>query len=321
MTESDVRQGEGKGMSRLHRAAVVSVAVAAALGVAGVGNVAFAQDDDDFEPVPMQPVVPQATFVVTEVQLDQWVFGGGRNAAWARDRLDTQLTLRIDEIDQACGVTEDQRQKLRLAGRGDIKRFFNKIEEKRRAFQSVAHDRAKIGAVFQELQPLQIAFNAGLFGENSLFAKTLVKTLDADQARRYETALRERRQFHYRSRVDLVVATLGNAVGLSTDQRRRFTQLYLDETRPPKSFGRNDYQAVLLQAANLPEEKLKPIFNDTQWRVLSRYFTQVRGLEQFLRTNGYVPDGEPAGAGAGHDARLPAGRGVQGALRKEFIAK
>jgi hypothetical protein len=308
-------------MIRVQRRTGLLLAATAVFGAAWGGRTAFAQGDDDFDP-PQPPAVPQQVFVVNDVQLDQWVFGGGRNAGWARDRLDTQLTLRIDEIDQACGVTEDQRKKLRLAGRGDIKRFFDKVEEKRRAFQAVAHDRAKIGGIFQEIQPLQVAFNAGLFGEGSLFAKTLVKTLDADQSRRYETALRERRQFHYRSRVDLVVATLGNAVGLSTDQRRRFTKLYLDETRPPKSFGRNDYQAVLLQAANLPEEKLKPIFNDTQWRVLSRYFAQVRGMEQFLRTNGYVPDGEPAGAGADTGAfKAQGGRGIQGALRKEFIAK
>ena len=50
---------------------------------------------------------------------------GGTDAA--RFRLETILAARVDKIARQCGLTEVQKKKLLLAGRGDIKRFFDRV--------------------------------------------------------------------------------------------------------------------------------------------------------------------------------------------------
>ena len=51
---------------------------------------------------------------------------------------------------------------------------------------------------------------AGLFGDDSFFAKTLRTTLDQEQASRYREMLREKAQFHYRAKVNLAVTNLAD---------------------------------------------------------------------------------------------------------------
>ncbi len=65
---------------------------------------------------------------------------------------------------------------------------------------------------------------------------------------------------------------LARSLGLTDDQRRRFETLLLEETRPPEQFGVDDYQVVMSQAARIPEARIRPIFDDLQWRILRKEF-------------------------------------------------
>ena len=42
---------------------------------------------------------------------------------------------------------------------------------------------------------------------------------------------------------------------------RRFVGLLVNDARPPRKSGQRDYWYLMLQAARLPEAKLKPIFD------------------------------------------------------------
>ena len=87
---------------------------------------------------------------------------------------------------------------------------------------------------------------------------------------------------------------LDNAVGLTADQRRRLSKLLVEETRPPKKFGPHDYHGRDAPGRpGSPRPSSSPIFNDAQWRLIGRQFDQARGMEPFLRKNGFLPD-EPA---------------------------
>lgn len=264
------------------------------------GTPALGQDDVEEEEV-LVNVAPQPVFILNEAQFNQWVFGSQMGTDRMRTLMDKQLEARISDIERNCPLTEAQRKKLWLVGHGDMKRFFDRVEEKRRKLEGMKHDPNKINEIFQEIQPLQVAFHAGLFGEASIFSKTIRRTLSADQNAQYERALSDKLGFRYKARVELMVSTLGNSLGLSAEQRRKFVKVVLAESRPPRNFGSSDYQVVLLQTAKIPEEKLKPIFDTDQWPVLKRYLEQAKMREQFLRNNGYLPAGEdpePAKPGA-----------------------
>jgi hypothetical protein len=46
----------------------------------------------------------------------------------------------------------------------------------------------------------------------------------------------------------------------------------------------------LILLGRLPEGKLKPLFNDTQWKVVNRQLEQFKGLEPRLKELGLVLD-------------------------------
>jgi hypothetical protein len=238
------------------------------------------------------PVVVMKEFAVPDDQFDQMVFQQDRNAAGARKRLDALLTLQVEDIDRACQVTGAQRQKLQLAGRGDIKRFFNRCDEVRQRFQLVRHDQHKVQEVWQEVGPLQRTLQSGLFHDGSLLHKSLRGTLTAEQLARYDAAARERRAFRHRATVELAVTVLEQGMPLLDAQRREVIALLTREMKPLRKSGQYEFYAVMYQLGRLPEGKLRALFGDARWKVMSRQLDQFRGLEPFLKQNGLWPDGD-----------------------------
>jgi hypothetical protein len=272
-----------------------SVALLAALAA---GPAALGQGFDDV--VDDEPevgnIVQMHMFVYTDENFDQWVFGNGKSADTVRTSFDSLLAMQIEELDRACRLSDAQKKKLRLAGAGDVKRLFDTYAEKKRKFQLVKADQTRINEVLQDIQPLQASLAAGAFGEGSIFAKTLGRTLDPAQSERYAGIAREKQLYRYRARVELAVSILDNYVGMTADQRHRLADVLVAETRSPRKFGRYDYQVVVYQASKLPDTKLRPIFDDDQWRKVRRQFDQVKGMESYLRTNGFLPGDEKDGA-------------------------
>jgi hypothetical protein len=228
-------------------------------------------------------------WIMNDEQFDQWVFGAPRNSRAGRNQLDSLLTLQVDDVARIGQLTELQKKKLVLAGRGDIKRFLEKVEEKRQKFEKVKTDQNKVGEIYQELLPLRSILQTGLFNQGSLYAKTLKTVLNDQEIDEYQKRIREKNQFRYRAKIELVVAQLDQSVGFRADQRRGFIELILSETEPPDRYGQYDYYVVLYQAAHVPAAKLEPLFEQRQWAVLQRCLNQGRGMEPFLRGQGLLP--------------------------------
>ena len=258
------------------------------LGIAATARMAYAQDDEAVEQVPQQ--VPQQQFMVAEENFDRWVFGGRGTAAVIRKRFDSQLLLQVEELERTCGLSESQKTKLQLAGRGDIKRLFDRVDELHKKFQLVKNDQNKFNEFWQDVQPFQLVFNQGAFGPGSLFSKILKNTLSSAQAASYQAADRNRRMFQYRSTVEAVIGMLDQVVSFRADQRQKLVDLIVDKKRLPRIFGQYNYYLVLYQAAQLPEAQLKEFLDEPQLKALNKVFNQVRGFEPFLKSNGYLPE-------------------------------
>jgi hypothetical protein len=144
--------------------------------------------------------------------------------------------------------------------------------------------------IWQAIQPLQIEINTGLFGDDSIYSKTIRRTLTGDQAARFESLVRERRLVRFRATVEWFVVHLDKGLGLTERQRQQFVEVLVTEAPPPGKFGQGDYWYLMLQTARMPESKIKPIFDAPQWRLLSRQFGQARGMEPWMKANGIVPE-------------------------------
>lgn len=241
----------------------------------------FEEEEEEGAPV-------QETFEIDEENFDQWIFSNMQNARMARQWLDSMVALKIESMDAICSLTEDQKAKIRLAGKGDIQRFSNHVEEVRKKFLAVRMDQNRINDIWQEIQPLQNELQSGIFGETSLIHKILMRTLNPEQQTRYAESERERRRFYYEAKIGLVVAMLEQGMPLQENQRHQFVTLLTEETEPPLKFGEYDHYVVLVNAARLPEEKLKPIFDHSQWQALQQQLDQAKAMEHHLRENGLI---------------------------------
>jgi len=105
----------------------------------------------------------------------------------ARTRLETILDQKISLIDRLCSLSEAQTRKLRLAGRGDAHRVFERARLLREKLPEAVADGVTIEFA-RETRDLHHLVRHGAFGEGSMFAKSLRKVLTPEQIAEYSRA-------------------------------------------------------------------------------------------------------------------------------------
>jgi hypothetical protein len=231
------------------------------------GRIAQVPDQENAKPVQDE----RSSVVPADEDFDRWVFEesiAGRDPMGpdeARRRLEYLLESAIIYIDQLCGLSQDQMTKLRLAGRGDINHFFSRVDERRRAFQAIRNDRAKVQELMEDLRPLQEAWVTDPLLEDSLFSKTLRSTLRAAQLAKVDQFFAEIKRTDHQDLIQAFVKEEGRNLGLNDDQRHRLNELLLKETRPSRRLGPYRHWGLLLQVSKIPESRIKLIFDEAQW--------------------------------------------------------
>jgi hypothetical protein len=129
---------------------------------------------------------------IADASFDEIIFDKVSNIADARARLIRRVRAKIESVDHICRLTDAQKQKLQLAGRGDIKRLMDRIEELRDRIESrdvedgnLHQLRDLASELSRDGSPLRRETESGPFGDGSLFAKTLRTVLTPDQAAEY----------------------------------------------------------------------------------------------------------------------------------------
>jgi hypothetical protein len=123
------------------------------------------------------------TEVVARENFDRWLFGEPWEGG-PRKHLEEIFLTRVRDATRERGLNAAQRDKLDLAGRGDIKRFLDQVEDRRRSFESRRRDSRTAFEVLLGLRPLSQVYRHGPFGDGSLFAKTLRRIEDERKAGR-----------------------------------------------------------------------------------------------------------------------------------------
>lgn len=221
-------------------------------------------------------------------QFSNWYFNQfGGSADRARQQFDSTLTLQIDAIDRAAHLSAEQKAKLRMIGHGEIKRVFDNFEQAKARFNELDNDTQKLAEVLQEFgSPQQ---QGGPFGETSVFFKSMRHTLNAEQWKQLDAVERERRAYRHRAQIELAVGMLDQTMPLRDEQRRAFLDLLARKTKPARSFqGVYDYYVLMYQIGQIPETEVKPIFSETQWKVLQQQIDQYRQILPNLRRSGYL---------------------------------
>jgi hypothetical protein len=153
---------------RLRLQVQVQVEAQAAMLRAGMVFPREEVDPDDWDGPPARPVVTLPIETFDRLVLDPT----GVNSTQLR--LQRGLDAELSQIRRNRRLTDDQVEKLRLAGRGDIQRLFHQYEQLRWEFRGVQGDLTRASVLLlRKAQPLRRAFQMGPFGEGSLLRKTL----------------------------------------------------------------------------------------------------------------------------------------------------
>jgi len=134
-----------------------------------------AGEDEEDDPHPALPVMHLnlGTAVVERDNFDRWLFGQELSERARQEYLKGILDAKINLAARAQELTDPQRAKLRLAGRGDIKRFFDEVQKRRDDFEIHRMNFNTGLRALQRLDALSTRYREGPFGDGSLFAKTL----------------------------------------------------------------------------------------------------------------------------------------------------
>ena len=266
----------------MRRRHILLLLVAMMLAILGMARTAQAQDEA--EPEKEQPAEAELQFQMTDEQFEQWIFGKDLERGTKASPISPRLGDQSGRSDVPAHAGSEEEAGGRRTRRHEA--ALRSLSRSEGAAPSRRGDFNQIGPILQELQAFQQAPHAYLFGDESMLAKTLKKTLTPEQIAAHEKDV-------YRSRVEWMVSLLDKALGLKAEQHRRFVTLIVEETPPLKRYGSFDYDAVMFQASRLPQDKIKPIFDDAQLTKLLVRFGQARRMETILFGEGYLPARRP----------------------------
>ena len=126
---------------------------------------------------------------IADETIQRLVYGKDEDTADGRCMLVASLERKIEAVDLICSLTDTQKRKLRLAGGGDIKRFFDRVEAVRPNAERAQDDLQLCGNAFLHRRgTVRPPRAAGLFEQGSLFSKTLKTALTISQAAEIEAS-------------------------------------------------------------------------------------------------------------------------------------
>lgn len=239
-------------------------------------------------PLVPQPFVAQVSPETRE--FDALIFGKATDAAGARRQLHSQLAGLVREMDFACDLSLEQERKLELAGRGDVKRFFEEIDRLWQDAKAVVTPIAKNEHVVTEARRMQVRFRHGLFeSDDSLLEKVAGVTLNPKQRTAYQELKADRRRLDYEAHVLAVIDRLQRNLELSEPQRRHLLDVMRQQTRPPQQWGTLTTAIVMRHMAMIPRSELLATLNEYQRTELEEVFKRVEDWDAELRRDGWRP--------------------------------
>lgn len=227
----------------------------------------------------------QNQFDLNEQTFNQWLYGNSRPVNVA-----SELSAEIEGVDRVCNLTREQKEKLKLAGRGDEVRFAERVAELRERLVGRSYDQNEINEIYQQVQPLAQEYRAGVIGKSSLFYKVLKRTLEPEQQEKFEHVQAERRASRHAARIRLYIAQLERSCPLTHEQRTGLQEILLKETRPPSQASEYDSYVLMFQASKIPQERFEKLLDEAQLRIVKLQFQQGQGMEQFLKQQGLLPE-------------------------------
>ena len=221
-------------------------------------------------------------------EFERTVFPQDGNAERGKWRINAEINKAIENIDSICQLTLPQKRKLELIARADRKHLFDQFDQLRSENRDAKMPAAEIGA---KIELLREQASGRILDADSFFAKSLRLVLSETQFAKLTQAHRTRIQ----SAIELVLNDLENQVALTQSQRQSLTQLLTEYTPTNFNFagtdilGANSDRFVMLYTLWLhSEERVKPLLEPEQWKLLQPQLQRYQSFEENLKRRGML---------------------------------
>lgn len=178
-----------------------------------------------------------------------------------RKRFHLQLDSQVQAMNRLYSLSEAQKKKLQLAGKGDIHQYFSRLYEIRVKVAAQPPQGQPFNALVKEHHDV---VRSGLFGDDSLFQKTLRTMLTEEQRTRFRSIERGQQQRILES----VMEDWDRAADrfkLWGEPRKKFIELLVPHLQVPVSAGAYSHQIVFLEAWRL-REQVRPLLTADEWK-------------------------------------------------------
>lgn len=245
----------------------------------------------------MEDAEDEEGLTIDPVEIENGILGKEGDPNAFRKTSSEKLKGKIERIEAVYPLTETQRRKLDVAGRGDVARFQEDVRQMRIDFTVPKVPADRINELQQRYMELVTRRDAGLHGEDSLFQKTLRSALDSEELSKLGTAVRKAARKRHKAKVDAVFATIDNALALTAEQREKLHTLISSRTPAPKfdpfefltsatdsEEWDEGYDARFLKAlADIADEDFQKIVTERQWPKFSLKIGEFRRRADRLR--------------------------------------
>ncbi|MCC9656955.1 hypothetical protein [Rhodopirellula halodulae] len=240
-----------------------------------------------------------ATSCVAQVQIDlrqfdSWMFQShGRDETQCRKSLLEKIELEFVRIEQSAPLSEEQKEALRLAGRGDVKRFFDRVNEARREFMQMdgKNQQAFVNEAYMLAQPLQQELSEGLFGNDSLLHKVKKGVMTREQTKEMNAQIKLEAIEAWKVRVRLFAATTGRGLALTAKQQERFSDLVIAQIEPHASADLSRQHADMLinyGVFKCESKSWEAFLDDDQIAAVQTLSRRGQGYERQLQRDGVI---------------------------------
>ena len=245
---------------------------------------------------------------ITQEQFDSWIFENFDNPEKPLPTLEAQCNLELSRISRTTNLRDDQKEQLRLAGQGDINRFFRRVEMARQQCRAINERHAASDGSRQQNEepfgnanepfeeayslalPLQRELRKGLFGSKSLMQKVATNLLDEQQAETLKEDSSRIARLRAERAVRVFVAKLGWHMPLTTVQRTNLTDLLFQNIKSMPDAGPFAYYIVMYRFGKIPREQYEAFFDKAQMTTISNMLKQGQELRDYLEQEGVLDD-------------------------------
>ena len=210
----------------------------------------------------------------------------GKDANRLQQELTNKSKVLVEACSEALQLDEGQVEQLRFACRGDVTRLMQDISEldihtKHIDMQKMGQNQDEMQKIWPLVMPARSRIDEGLHSKGSLFEKSLKSILTAEQQVGYETQNKAKQSRLIVATTKLTLIEFEKQFPLTADQRNRIIKLVEDSPKPKLVSEGMAYYLGIVVLSKLPEDKLREILNEEQFKTFKRTFQNAQRFGGF----------------------------------------